>query len=109
MAEKVRHGCSGVAGERILEGEEVSVLERFEELFAEDSVNVTTFVVFLTLFGVLVDNRLLVKGGFPCRDAGCETWVGRSDEGVSGDEGVLCCCEEDPEVVVLDPTAGTLG
>ena len=72
------------------------------------SVNVTTFVILLTLFGVLAEERLLVEGGCPYLNAGCTTCVGWADEGVSGDEGVLCCCEDDPKVAVLDPATGTL-
>ena len=84
---------SGVSGERVLEGGEVCVLKFCEELITEVSVNVTKFVVFSTLFGVLAEEHLLVKGGCPFRDDGCATWVGKADEWVYGDEGVLCCCK----------------
>ena len=55
-----------------------------------------------------MEERILVKGGCPRWDASCATWVGLAGEGVSGDKGVLCCCEENPEVAVLFPAAGTL-
>ena len=58
----------------------------------EGSVNVTTSVVFLALFGVLAEERFLVKGDCPRRDAGC----------------VMCYREDDPEVAGLAPSAGTL-
>ena len=74
----------------------------------EGSVNVTTFVILLTLFAMLAEDRLLVKGGCPCRDAGCATWVSRADEWVSRDKGVLCSFKEKPEVAFLAPAAGTL-
>ena len=62
----------------------------------EGSVNVTTSVVFLALFGVLAEERFLVKGDCPRRDAGCAICVSRAGEGVSGDEGVMCYLEDEP-------------
>ena len=60
------------------------------------------------LFGMLAEERLLIEGGFPCRDVGCAAGVGRSEERVSGDEGVLGCCQDKTEVAVLATSAGTL-
>ena len=108
MDEEGQLGCSRVAGERVLEGGEVNVLGHLEELVVEGRVNVTTFVVLSTLFGVLAEERLLVKEGCPLRDAGCATWIGWSDEGISGDKSVICCREDEPGVAVLAPTMGTL-
>ena len=108
MSDEGQRGCSGVAGERVLEGGEVSVLEHLEDLVAEGSVNVATFVVLSTLFSMLAEERVLVEGSCLLWDAGCATWVGRADEGVFGDKGILCCREDDPEAAVLSPTAGNL-
>ena len=77
-------------------------------MITEVSVNVTPFVVLLTLFGVLTGERLLVKGGCPLQDAGCATGFGRAYEWVSGDKGVLSSHKDDPKVAVLDPAAGNL-
>ena len=63
-------GGSRVAGERVLDGGGLSVLKYLGELSTEGSVNVTAFVVFLKLFGVLAEECLLVEGGCPRRDAG---------------------------------------
>ena len=38
------------------------------------------FIILSMLFGVLLEERLLVEGGCPHWDAGCVTWVGRADE-----------------------------
>ena len=65
-------------------------------------------VVLSTLFGVLAEERLLVKGGCPRWDVGCATGVGRADEWVSVYKGVLSCCQENPKVAVLPLTMGTL-
>ena len=80
VAEEGQRGGSGVVGEHVLEGGEVSVLKHLEELVAECSVNITTLVVFSTLFGMLAEERLLGKGGSPQRYDGCTPWVGRADE-----------------------------
>ena len=74
----------------------------------EGSINITKFNILLTLFKVLAEERLLVEGGFPSQDAGCATRVDPTDEGVSGDEGVMSCRGGNPEVAVLSPGVGTL-
>ena len=51
VAEEGQHSGSGVASERVLEGEEVSVLKCLDEL--KGNFNVTTFILLLTLFGML--------------------------------------------------------
>ena len=53
VAEEGQKSGSGVSGECVIEGGEVCVLKYREELITEGSVNITTFVVLLTLFGVL--------------------------------------------------------
>ena len=78
-------------------------------MVAEGSVNVTTFFVLSTLFGVLAKERLLVEGGFTRRDGGRSNGVGRADKWGLSDDGILSCHQEDPEVAVLDLAAGTLG
>ena len=108
VAEKGLCGGSRVSSERILERVEVCVLKFREELITEGSINVATFVVFSTLFGVLAEERVLVEGGCPRQDSGCATRVGQADEWVSGDEGVLCGRKYKPEVAVLASTTGTL-
>ena len=77
-------------------------------MVTEGSVDVTTLVVLLTQFGVLVDERLLSEGGCPCRDGRRTTGVGKADRGDLTDEGILCCRQNEPEVAVLTPAAGTL-
>ena len=84
------------------------VLKLCEELISEGIVGVTTFVILLALFGMLAEERLLVKWGFPRRDVGCATGVVRADEWVSGEEVVLSCRQDKLEVAVLAPAAGTL-
>ena len=64
---------------RILEGGEVCVLKFCEGLILEGSVDVTTFFVLFTLFGVLEEERLLVEGGCSRWDVGCVTGVDRAD------------------------------
>ena len=101
-------GGYGVAGERVFYGVEVCVLKCREELTLEGSVNVTTFFVLSTLFGVLTVDRLLVEGSCQRRYVGCTTGVGWADEWVSGEKDVLSCRQDDPKVDVLAPAAGTL-
>ena len=60
VAEEGQCGGSGVMGERVLEGGEVSVLKCLEKLVAERNVNVMTFTVLSTLFGMLEEEPLLV-------------------------------------------------
>ena len=108
MAEEGQHGGSGISRESVLQGGEVCVLKFREELISEGSVNFTTFIVLSTLFGVLAEELLLVEGVCTLRDVGCATGVGQADEWVSGDKGVLSCCQDEPEVAVLAPAAGTL-
>ena len=67
-----------------------------------------TFVVLSKLFGVLVEERLLVEGGCPFRYYGRATGVGRAGEGYLADKAVLSRRQDDPEVAVLDPAAGTI-
>ena len=67
-----------------------------------------TFIALLTLFSVLVEERLLVEGVFPRQKMGCATRVGRENEWVSEDKGILSRCQDEPEVAVLAPAAGTL-
>ena len=67
-----------------------------------------TFVVLSTLFGIIVEERLLVEGGHQQRDVGCTNGVGRWDEWDLGDKGVLSHCQDEPKVAVLNPTTGTL-
>ena len=65
MAQECLCGGSGVARECVLERGEVRVLKFCEELVAASSVDVITIVVLLTLFSVIGEERLLVKGGCP--------------------------------------------
>ena len=67
-----------------------------------------TLVVLLTLFGVIVDERLLVKGGCTHRDGGSLNGVGWAYEGELNDEHRLCRCQDEPELSVLDPSKGTI-
>ena len=108
MAAEGQHGGFRVAGERVLEGVEVYVLKCREEIILEGSVVVMTFVVLSTLFGVLVEEQLLVEGVCPCWDYVCVIGVGWADEWVLGDEGVLSSRKDNTEVAVLAPAAGTL-
>ena len=108
MAQEGQCGGSRVTSECVLEGGEVCALKCRDELIAEGSVDITIFVVFSTLFCVLSDEHLLVKGGFQRRGGGRLTGVGRADEGELTDERVLCHRQDDPEVAVLAPNAGTL-
>ena len=93
---------------RVLDRGEVCVLKFCEGLILEGSVDVTTFVVSSTLFGVLEEERLIVGGGCSRWDVWCATGVGRADEWVSGDKGLLICCQNEPEVAVLSLAAGLL-
>ena len=79
MAEESEHGCYRVAREGVLEGREVCVTKHSQQLIAECSVDVTTFVVLFTLFGVLAEERLLIEWGCPLRDGGRATGVGQAD------------------------------
>ena len=101
VAEEGHSGGSGVAGERVL-------LKCREELITEGSVNVASFVLLSTLFGVLVEEQLLVEGVCPCWDYVCVIGVGWADEWVLGDEGVLSSRKDNTEVAVLALDAGTL-
>ena len=108
MAEEGHHGGSGVDGEIVLQGGEVCVPKFREELIPEDSIDVTTFAVLSKLFGVLTEKHLCVEGVCPCRDVECATGVGQADERVLGDEGVLGFRQDENEVTILAPAAGTL-
>ena len=101
-------GGSGVASESVLRRGEVCVIKCREKLIPEGSVDVTTLIVLLTLFGVLVEESLLVRGGCPFRDVGCATGIGWADERVSGDKGILGRRQDDTDVAVLASTAWTL-
>ena len=92
----------------MLDGGEVSILEGRYELVAEGGVNVTTLVLLLPLFHVLLGEILLVEGGFPRFNIGSFNWAGWEDEGGFSGERVLSCCRDNPEVVVLAPSVGTL-
>ena len=72
------------------------------------SVDVTTFVALSTLFGMITEDCLLVKGGCPQWDVGRATGVGRADKWESGYKGVLSCRQENPKVAVLPLATGTL-
>ena len=108
VAEEGQSGGSRVVDERALEGGDVCVLKCREELITEGSINVTAFVVLLTLFGMLADERLLVERGCPCQDTGCETGISNMDEWVLGDEELLSSCKDNNKVAVLAPATGTL-
>ena len=70
---------SRVSCEGVIERLEVSAVERRQQLIAECSVNVKIFIVLSTLFEVLAEDRLLIKGGCTPQDFGSETRVGRAD------------------------------
>ena len=108
VAEELDHGCSGLARGVVLEGQEVSVVKRLQRLVAECSINITIFIILSTLLGVLAEERLLVEGGCPRRDGRRATEVGRAYEGDLADNGVLSHCQDEPEMAVLAPTAGTI-
>ena len=57
---------------------------------------------------MLAEERLLVEGGCLRRDIGCATGVGRADEWGLGDKGVLSRCQDELDMAVLAPDAGTL-
>ena len=61
VAEELKCGWSGVSCEGVIERLEVSAVERRQQLIAECSVNVMILIVLLTLFGVLMEERLLFK------------------------------------------------
>ena len=105
MDEEGQRGGSRVSGESVLQGGEVCVLKCCEELISESSVNVKTFFVLSTLFGVLEEERLLVEGGCPRRDVGCATGASWADKWVSGGKGVLSSRQDKPKVAVLGPAA----
>ena len=77
-------------------------------MVAEGSVDVVTLVVLSTLFGVIVDERLLVKGGCTHRDGGRLNGVSWAYEGDLNDKRVLCRCQDEPELSVLESSTGTL-
>ena len=108
MAEEGHHGGSGVDGESVLQGGEVCDLKCREELIPEVSVNVTIFVVLLTRFSVLAEERLLVEGCCPRQDMGCATGVSQADERVSEDEDVLGRRQDKTKLAFLAPSTGTL-
>ena len=58
---------------------------------------------------MLSDKFLIVRGGFSRQDVGRLTGVGWADEGDFDGDHVLCCYQDKPEVVVLEPYMGTLG
>ena len=68
-----------------------------------------TFSVLLTLFGVLAEERLLVGGYFSRRDGWRATRVVQEDEGDLADSGILSRLQDEPDVAILVPAAGTLG
>ena len=86
----------------------ISVVKRRQQLIAECSVNVKIFIVLSTLFEVLAEDRLLIKGGCTRQDVGSATRVGRADEGDLDDKGVMSLLQDKTEVVVLSPSVGTL-
>ena len=57
---------------------------------------------------MILEERILVEGGYPRWDAGCVNWFGWADEWVSGDEGILSSRQDETEVAVLAPAAGPL-
>ena len=57
---------------------------------------------------MLAEERLIVKGVCPRQDVGCATRVGRADEQVSVDKGVLSRRQDEPTVAVLAPVVGTI-
>ena len=73
VAEEVQCGGSVVASERVFEGGEVCVLKFREELITEGIVNITTFVVLSTMFGMLAEERLIVEESCPRQYDGCVT------------------------------------
>ena len=75
-------------------------------MISEGSVNVTTFFVFTTLFGVIAEDQLIIKGGCPLWDVCFATGVGQANGLVSGDKVILRHCQDEPEVEVLAPAAG---
>ena len=108
VADEGQFGGSRVAGEPVLEGGNVCVLKCREELISEGSINVITFVVLSTLFGVLAEERLLIEGVFPHQGVGCATGVGQADEWVLGDKGVMSLFQDDPKVAYLALAVKTL-
>ena len=57
---------------------------------------------------MIAEERLLAEGGCPRQDVWCETGFGQADEWELGDEGILGCCQDKPEVAVMAPSAGNL-
>ena len=57
---------------------------------------------------MLAEERLLAEGVSPRRYVGCATGVSQADELVLGEEGVLGLCQDDTEVAIMSPTAGTI-
>ena len=66
-----------------------------------------TLIVLLPLLRVIYDYLRLLEGGCPFRNCGHSTEVGRADEGDLADERVLRCHQDDTEVDVMYPSAGT--
>ena len=77
-------------------------------MVSDISVDITTLFVLLAMFCVLADERLLVKGGCPLQDGGRSTGISHTDEGYLTDERVLCHCQNDPKVAVMEPSTGNL-
>ena len=48
-------------------------------MISEGSVNVTTFFVFTTLFGVIAEDQLIIKGGCALWDVCFATGVGQAN------------------------------
>ena len=57
---------------------------------------------------MLAEECLLVNWGCPCQYVGCATGVTWADEWVLGDKCVLGRCQDETNVAVLAPAAGTL-
>ena len=55
-----------------------------------------------------MEERLLVKRGFPRWDGGRVTGVGQADKGKLAGKCVLSRCQDDPEVAVLAPATGNI-
>ena len=77
-------------------------------MVAEGSVDVTTLMVLLLIFHLLLDELLFIEGACTCLNGGNSTGVGLEDRGDLADERVFHRRQDDIDLVVLDLIVGTL-
>ena len=101
--------CDGVVSpERVLVGGKLGSVKNHQDMVAQGEIHIPALVVMVTVFLILLEQSLLVKGGRPLRYGKFSTEVVWADEWNNDEKRILHRLQDEAELDVLSPSAGDL-